>query len=160
MHTFEELAEDAVRTGLLATAATTIAASALGELEDGNAIAPINAISHIAWGDRAANQKDLSLKYTLTGGLLNTVALVGWAGVHHLLFGRRSKVSQSVTGALAGGAAISALAYVTDYYVVPKRFTPGFEKRLSNASLCGVYAVLAVALAAGSLVSSEKERSW
>jgi hypothetical protein len=26
--------------------------------------------------------------------------------------------------------AISLLAYVTDYYVVPRRFTPGFDKSL------------------------------
>lgn len=152
MDALEDLAEDTWRTGLLATAATTVAATALGEFENGNAIAPINAVSHILWGDRAASKNGVSMKYTATGGLLNSVALVGWAGVHHLLFGRYSRASQSIVGAIAGGAATSALAYVTDYYIVPKRFTPGFEKRLSPPALFGVYGTLALALAAGSLI--------
>jgi hypothetical protein len=159
MDVLEDFAEDTWRTGLLATAATTLAATALGEMESGNAIAPINAVSHILWGDRAANKDNLSLKYTVTGGLLNTAALLGWAGVHHLMFGRRSRASLSVSGALAGGAAISTLAYVTDYYLVPKRLTPGFEKRLSQQSLCAVYGALALALAAGSLMSRAATRN-
>jgi hypothetical protein len=42
---------------------------------------------------------------------------------------------------------------VTDYYVVPKRVTRGFEKRLSDPALFGVYAALALSLAAGSLLN-------
>jgi hypothetical protein len=152
MDVLEQFAEDTLRTGIVATAATTLAVAALGEAEEGNAIAPMNAVSHILWGERAALQNRPSLKYTFTGGLLNTAAILGWAGVHEVLFGRRSVAARSVTGALVGGAAVSALAYVTDYYLVPKRFTPGFEKRLSNRSLCGVYTTLALSLAAGSLL--------
>jgi hypothetical protein len=43
-----------------------------------------------------------------------------------------------------GGAGVSALAYVTDYHVVPKRLTPGWEERVSNRSLALIYAVLAL----------------
>lgn len=148
MEDLEQFVESSLRVGLIASAATTLAVNALGEFEEGNAVAPINAVSHILWGDRAAEQKDASVKYTLAGGLLNTAAIVGWAGVHQLLFAR-SPLTKSLPGALAAGSMTSALAYVTDYYVVPKRFTPGFEKRLSNYSLFGVYVTLAVALAAG-----------
>jgi hypothetical protein len=51
-----------------------------------------------------------------------------------------------------GGAAIAGLAYITDYFVVPRRLTPGFEKRLSAPSMLGVYAVLAATLPLASLV--------
>lgn len=48
--------------------------------------------------------------------------------------------------ALLGGAAVAAVAYVTDYYFVPKRLTPGFEKRLSGPAMFAVYATLALSL--------------
>ena len=70
--------------------------------------------------------------------------MVSWATVQHLLFPR----PRARWGSLATGATVAALAYVTDYYVVPKRFTPGFEARLSRAGLATVYAALAAALAA------------
>jgi hypothetical protein len=152
MNALSQFANETLKVGLAASAATTLACNALGELEEGNAIAPINAVSHILWGDRAARQENASVKYTLTGGLLNTAAVVGWAGVHRLLFGRGA-MRPSVGVAIAQGCATSALAYVTDYYVVPKRFTPGFEKRLSSWSLMAVYGTLALALAAGSFCS-------
>lgn len=153
MEDIEQFVEKSIQVGIIASAATTLAVNALGEFEEGNAVAPINAVSHILWGDRAADQEGVSMKYTLTGGLLNTAAIVGWAGVHQLLFAR-SPLNKTLPGALATGAMTAALAYITDYYVVPKRFTPGFEKRLSTYSLFGVYATLAVALAAGSIRKS------
>ncbi len=151
----EQFVESTIQNGLVASAATTLAVNAFGELEDGNALAPLNAVSHILWGDRSAMQENASIKYTLTGSLLNTAAVVGWAGVHQLLFAR-SPLGKTLPGALAAGAVTSAIAYITDYYVVPNRLTPGFEKRLSQYSLLGVYATLAIALAAGSLRDSQR----
>jgi len=58
--------------------------------------------------------------------------------------------------AAAGGAAVAAGAYVTDYYLVPKRFTPGFEKRLSGQSLALVYGALALGLAVSALLSDRR----
>jgi hypothetical protein len=59
---------------------------------------------------------------------------------------------------LAAGAATSAIAYVADYHVVPKRFTPGFEKRLSGGALATVYGVLALALGAGLYLGKKQKR--
>jgi hypothetical protein len=47
---------------------------------------------------------------------------------------------------------------VTDYYLVPKRLTPGFEKRLSGKSLATVYALLAIGLAASELIARSSRR--
>lgn len=151
MNRLEQFTQNTLRTGAVATAATTVAIAASGSAENDNPLSPINAVSHIAWGERAAAQDDASLKYTLTGAVLNATAVVGWAGVYELLFGRAADRRQ-IGRAVAGGAAVAALAYVTDYHVVPPRLTPGFEKRLSNRSLLKVYATLALGLGLGSLL--------
>ena len=61
-----------------------------------------------------------------------------------------------VTATLLSGAAVSALAYLTDYHVVPSRLTPGFEKRLGGRSLLAIYAALAFSLAA---ITARREMS-
>jgi hypothetical protein len=136
-----------------AAAATTAAVAVCGRTEDGNPVAPLNAISHILWGDEAAEHEDADVEHTVAGVALNTAAITGWAGVYELAFGRSARRG-NLAAALAGGAAVSALAYVVDYYVVPKRFTPGFEQRLSPASMLAVYATLAMSLPIAGLMES------
>jgi hypothetical protein len=121
----------------------------LGKLENGPAAGPINAVSHILWGYHAVATDDVDVQHTLTGAALNAAAVTSWAGVHELFMPRSG--APSVRRALLGGVATASLAYLTDYHVVPRRFTPGFEKRLSAVALLGMYATPALSLAAGSL---------
>jgi hypothetical protein len=51
---------------------------------------------------------------------------------------------------------VTAGAYLTDYYLVPKRFTPGFEKRLSGKSLAAIFVALAAGLAARDVIGAGK----
>jgi hypothetical protein len=148
MTAFDNVMKHSLQTGAVASTTTALTTAVLGATEIQNVVAPINAVSHIAWGDGAVAQDEPSVKYTLTGLALNTAAVTGWAAVHELLFGHYLKRG-NLPAALLGGAATSALAFVTDYYVVPRRFTPGFERRLSGGSLLGIYSVLAVSLAFG-----------
>jgi len=141
--------KDTLATGTVATTATNGALAILGKAENGNALGPINAVSHIVWGKEAAHADQLDVRHTVLGTVLNTVAVTGWAGVHELMMPRRRR--PSAQRALLAGAAVSTLAYITDYHVLPKRLTPGFEERLSGKALFSVYAILAVAFAAGSL---------
>ena len=157
MRSATEFIEDTLWTGTIATAATTAAASLCGQLEEGESIAPLNAISHIIWGDEAATHEAASVKYTMPGVVLNAAAVTGWAGVHELIFGGRRR-PRSFGGAIAGGAVVSALAYVIDYHIVPDRVTPGFEKRLSNQSLAAIYTTLAVSLGVASWLRNSKRR--
>lgn len=60
--------------------------------------------------------------------------------------------------ALLGGAATAALAYLTDYHVVPRRLTPGVEKRLTGRSLFLVFGALAVGLSAGAWLRRRRVR--
>lgn len=141
--------KDTLATGAVATTATNGALAVLGKLENGRSLGPINAVSHIIWGKEAIKANGFDARHTLLGSLLNAVALTGWAGVHELLMPRHRR--PSAQRALLSGAAVSSLAYITDFHVVPKRLTPGFEEKISRKGLLAVYAVLAVALAAGSL---------
>ncbi len=146
--------KDTMTTGATATAVTTAAVAILGRMENGNAAGAINAISHMLWGEEAATTDRVDARHTLTGAGLNAAAATAWAGMHELLLPRR--VRPTAMRALVAGAATSVIAYMVDYHVVPKRFTPGFEKKLSQNSLFGVYAVLALSLAAGSLARGRR----
>jgi hypothetical protein len=85
---------------------------------------------------------------TLLGLGIHTAASVWWAAFYEPAVKR--------TGApLLTASAVSAIAYVVDYYVVNKRFRPGFEKYLSPRAMFGVYA----ALAAGFALSGRNRRA-
>jgi hypothetical protein len=150
----QRIAEAAVAPAIFTTAAIPLA----GYLENENAAAPLNAVSHIPFGDEAFRQDQPTLQYTATGAALNVAAMATWAAAYELLFGKAARRGNIAAGIL-GGAAVAGLAYVTDYYIVPKRLTPGFEERLSGRSMFGIYAVLAASLPLASLISpSRNER--
>jgi hypothetical protein len=131
------------------TLATTAAAVALDRW------ATLDAMSHIAYGDKAFAHTELCAKHTLVGAALNAGAMGTWAWVHARIARRRPR---SVTRAFVTGAAVAALAYVVDYHVVPRRLTPGFEARLSPRGFVAMYAVMAASLAAGELLAHGRTR--
>ena len=133
----------ALASGALAAAAVTLVASLATRRATGSSAAALNATSHFLWGERAARQDDYSAKYTATGFVANFGASVFWALFYEVL-GRRRR--RGLARALRDGALVSALAYVVDYHVVPKRLTPGFELRLPRTALSAVYAALALGL--------------
>lgn len=134
----------ALVSGTLAAAAVTLAVSFAGRRVAGSSVAPLNATSHFLWGQRAAREDDASVKYTGTGLVANYGASVFWALLYEVL----NAGHPSRTRALVNGALTSAVAYVVDYHVVPRRLTPGFELRLPGRVLALVYAALALGLAA------------
>jgi hypothetical protein len=162
----------AVKSGTISGLATAAVASLAGKRENGSYAAPLNATSHIIWGDKAAKQDQTSLKYTLTGFLLNHGSAIFWASFYEKMAagrgsGRREgRVSSpgaanlpQVMSPLCRAAAVAAAAYVIDYHAIPKRFTPGFEKRLSGKSMAAIFFTLAAGLAARDLVDIAKARS-
>ncbi len=150
-------AVDVLISGTLAGIATALVASARGKVENRSVAAPLNATSHMIWGKRATWQKAPTLKYTGTGFLLHHAAAVLWATVYERLFGDKADTG-TITKSLTHGALVSALAYLVDYHVVPKRFTPGFEERLSDRSLALIYAVLALSLPFRGLLQKGKRK--
>lgn len=150
--------------GTVSGIAASLAAAVAGKRETASYSAPINATSHILWGDEAARHDGASIKYTATGFLLNHAAAIMWAVVYEKWvepavarwFAQRPALSPLAPAVSA--AAVSAGAYVTDYYLVPKRFTPGYEKRLSGQSMALIYGALALGLAASTLLMERQSR--
>lgn len=137
----------ALVSGTLAAAAVTVAASLAARRATGSSAAALNATSHFLWGDGAARRDGYSMKYTGVGYAANYGAAVFWALFYEAL-GRKRSAAQ----ALRDGVLVSAGAYITDYHLVPKRLTPGFELRLSGKALVLIYGALALGLGARDLV--------
>ena len=129
---------------LLAAASVVL----VGQIENGDGIAPLNAVSHIAFGDEGFEHPELSLKYTGAALALNQISVTVWALLHEWMFGR-ARDEGKLGVSLAGGALISALAYVVDFKLAPDRYKPGFERLLSSRGLLWVYVLLALSLGWG-----------
>lgn len=159
----QSLIARALTSGTVSGLAVSAVAALAGKRQTASYAAPLNATSHILWGDEAARHDGTSLKYTASGFLLNHLAAVMWAAVHERwvmpAISRWSAARPALAplAATMGGAAVAAGAYVTDYYLVPRRFTPGFEMRLPGKSLALIYGALAVGLAAGSLLANRHD---
>jgi hypothetical protein len=136
----------ALVSGTLAAAAVTLVASLAARRTTGSSAAALNATSHFLWGDRAARKNGYSMRYTGVGYAANYGASIFWALFYEAL-GRKRTAAQ----ALRDGALVSAGAYVTDYHIVPRRLTPGFELRLSGKALACIYLALALGLSARDL---------
>lgn len=134
----------ALISGTIAAAAVTLVVSLVSRRATGSYPAAINATSHALWPEAAARQDGYSWRYTATGLLTNYGASVFWAIVYEALAPKRRTAGYGE--AARRGLLVSAFAYVTDYYVVPKRLTPGFELRLPRLALAPIYAALALGL--------------
>ena len=133
--------------GLLSTAVLAIT----GQRQAGSAVAPINAVSHWLFGDESLHADAPSLRHTLTGYVTNHLAAIFWAVLYSRAYGHREEAKQ-LPQAVAGAVATSAVAYVVDYHVVPKRLTPGYEHRISSGAMLATYGALAAGLAIGALL--------
>lgn len=158
MKTWSAAFRDGAVSGSLASILSTIVLSARGKTENGTPYAPTNATSHWLWGDRAARQDRPSGKYTATGYAIHHASATLWAILYEKWFGGRADRGDA-RAALAGAAAVSALACFVDFRLTPERLTPGFEKRLSRPSLFLVYAAFGAGLALRSLASPNGNRA-
>ena len=144
---FQTLRDGAVRSQLVAASAAA-AVAAVGQIENRDGIAALNTVSHIAWGDEGFDHDELSVKYTGAALALNQVSVTSWALLHEWIFGKARDEGQWKIS-LAGGALVSAIAYVVDFKLAPQRYKPGFETKISSRGLIAVYVLLALALGWG-----------
>ncbi len=102
-------------TGTLAGITTALATAVNGKREAGSYAAPLNATSHIFWGDEAARHRDVTMKYTASGFLLNHAAAIMWAAIYEKWFaGRR--------GVLKGASPLTpAIGAATTGTSIPRR---------------------------------------
>jgi hypothetical protein len=134
----------------LAGAAATAAVALAGVREAKSGVAPINATSHVLWGDEAGTVDAIDVKHTVPGLLINVGAGVFWALAHELLLGRLRRRDRMT--AVASGAAVAALAYVVDYHLIHRRLTPGWELRLSRGGVALGFIALGASLAVAGLL--------
>lgn len=151
-----QLASRAFVSGTIAAAAVTLVASLASRRITGSSASALNATSHFAWGERAGAHDEYSLKYTGIGAVANYGAAVFWAMFYELTAGRKGRTRMR---AVRDGTLVSAAAYVTDYHIVPKRLTPGFELRLPGPALACIYAALAFGLSARDLILPSAPRT-
>lgn len=145
----------ALREGIVAGSAASVLSTAVlvlaGHREAGSAVAPTNAVSHWLWGDESLHVEQPTWRHTLTGYVTHHLASIFWATLYSRVHGWRES-AKTLPQAAAGGVATSAVAYVVDYYMVPKRLTPGYEHRISAGSMLATYSALAAGLALGALL--------
>jgi hypothetical protein len=148
------LREGAV-TGTIAGVLSAAVLAIIGQRQAGSAVAPINAVSHWIWGEESLQAQEPSLRHTLTGYVTNHLAAIFWAVLYSRAYGHRDEAKQ-LPQAVAGGVATSAVAYVVDYHVVPKRLTPGWEHRISPGAMLATYGALAAGFALGALLLQQQ----
>ena len=141
------VAKSALAPGLLSAALSLAALAWRGRADTGSASAPLNAVSHVLWGDEALRRDDTTAAHTLVGGSVHAVSALFWAVLY--AWGHKRRARPTLANALVDAAAVTALSAVVDFKAVPKRLTPGFERRLSVPSLTSVYAALGIGLAIG-----------
>ena len=133
--------------GLAAAVLSGLALAWRGRTETGSAAAPINAPSHWLHGREALREDGVTWRHTALGALVHGASSMLWAGLYDLLRERRERRgSTSTAAALADAAAVTAVAAVVDFKLVPDRLSPGFQHRLSRPAVVLTYASFAAGL--------------
>ncbi len=131
-----------LKTGLALAAATNASIMLASDEENGSPWAAINSIAHIVDGDEKEQPRDYSPRESLLGIGINGTAMAAWGVLYEGALLVTNTKSSPLTAVLA-----AASAYVIDYKIVPKRFTPGIENRLSAPALGFSYAAMALMFA-------------
>lgn len=152
MKSWQQAMRDSTVPGTLAGAVSLAAVAVQGRRDSGSALAPINASSHVIWGEEAAQVETITARHTLPGLMINIGAGFFWAFTFQKLFGASADRRGTAT-ALAGGAATAALAYTLDYKLLPRRLSPGWEQRISKRSLLMSLGAMGLAIGIGSALS-------
>jgi len=132
----------AVIAGSVASLTSTAAIALCSRVQTRHAASGTNATSQWLFGERAARKNRASLKHTASGYAIHHLMSIFWA----LLYERHRRRPDRFHGCLRDAAATAVLAAIVDFKVMPSRFTPGFEKRLSRKALLAIYAAYAAGL--------------
>jgi putative flippase GtrA len=141
--------------GIVAGALSTLALGALARLVGKHPAAPVSAVSHWVWPQEVNQTARPRTRHFMTGLAIHHLMSIGWAAVNAFTLAAiqesREPCSDSPSEyleriALAG--AMTLAAAFSDYVVVPKRFTPGFEFHLRVPQIAAVYVAFGAGLVA------------
>ena len=148
------LLERAVISGSAASVVSAAILVARGQAELNAPAAPLNGPSQWVWGLQAPYVNRASVRHTLVGYLIHHLASIFWGCFYEFAIQRRKARDPLEVAKVAAGTAATA-AFV-DYCLTPERLQPGFQKRLSFASMVMVYAGFAAGLAAATLAKASR----
>ncbi len=131
-----------LKTGLALAATTNAAIMLASDKETGSPWAALNCVAHIVDGDGKEQPTGYSPRESWLGIAVNGTAMAAWGVLYEGGLRVTNTQSSPLTAALA-----TATAYVIDYKIVPKRYTPGIEKRLSQNAIWLIYGVLGLTFA-------------
>lgn len=137
-------------TGSVASATSALTLALCSQGENRSPFSAVNAVSHWLWGDKAARKDQPSVRYTLLGYGIHHASSVFWGVLFERWF-RKVLARRDAASTAASGMAMAAVACFVDYKMTPQRLHPGYEQRLSTASLTLVYAAFGAGLALGAL---------
>lgn len=142
MKTWGQALADGLVSGSIASIASTAVLTVRGVREADTPYAPTNATSQWVHGEQAAYHDEPSVRHTAVGYVIHHASVTLWAVIYEKCFGEHAERGDpaDIAKAAAGGAAVAAMACFVDYRLTPRRLRPGFEKRLSRASLFMTYA--------------------
>jgi hypothetical protein len=143
MKSWDAALKDSLFSGTITNAVLLAALAAFAKARGESVISPINAISHAVWAQRAARADSPLRQYTILSLIINQVGAILWAMIYEELRGE----DVHARSILPNAGLISALAYITDYWIMLERLTPGYELRLPPKALYGIYGALALSLA-------------
>lgn len=131
--------------GAIASVFSTVVLAVAGRRQAGSAYAPTNAVSHWLWGPPALAQDAPSWRHTAVGYAIHHGSALLWSWLYTRW--QEQRQDTAALPLLGTAAAVTALASVVDFKVVPERLHPGFEHRLSTPALVAVYAAFGLGLA-------------
>ena len=133
-------------TGTVASVASSLAATLLGHHRTRSYASASNATSHWVWGDEAGDRHRADVPHTLVGYCIHHASSVFWATAYEGWLASRRPPHP-----VAAAAAVTLVAYMVDYHVVPRRLTPGFERHLHKGDMLLTYVAFGAGLAAAAL---------
>lgn len=122
-----------------------------GSVDCGSAFAPVNAVSHWIWGERAMHVNRPSFRHTVLGYVIHHAMSVFWAAFYEGAVAHRG-AHRAAPALVLSGLAIAGIACFVDLKCTPHRLTPGFERRLSPSMLALVYLAFGLALPLASML--------
>ena len=131
-----------LKTGLALAAATNAVIMLASDRENASPWAALNCVAHIVDGDAKEQPSEYSPRESRLGIFVNGTAMSAWGVLYEGALLVTNTKSSLLTAVLA-----TAAAYVIDYKIVPKQFTPGIEKRLSPQSVLASYGAMAAMFA-------------
>jgi hypothetical protein len=139
------------RTGAALSLTSAAALLVLSANENDGQWGAINSISHIVDGDSRVYTDSYDGRSSAIGLTINTVAMMTWGSVYEAAFGK-----VELPTSLCAAAALTGAAYLLDYHIVPPRYTPGIERKISKKAVFTAYGIMALTLALSPLFRHRK----